>query len=197
VIRNLCGALLATMLATVAAFAGPANGSIVPTCSQSLVQPFAPWLDYANYALVPNGSLERTTGWTLSGGARIELGNEPFRVNSPKDMRSLLLPSGSSATSPAVCMTVLHPTLRFFAMNGGSLLAALKVEVITTSRGVKTTLPIGLLLADGNWRPTLPLAFLSNLTALTPTTVQFRFTPTGRGSGWRIDDVYVDPFRQR
>jgi hypothetical protein len=197
VIRTICGTLLAAMLATAVAFAGPANGAIVPTCAQSLGQPFAPWLDYASYTLVPNGSLESTTGWKLSNGAKLASGNEPFRVNSPKDTRSLSLPSGSSATSPAVCMTVLHPTLRFFATNSGSALTTLKVEAITTTLGVKTTLPVGLLLADGNWHPTLPLAFLSNLTALTPATVQFRFTPTGSGSGWRIDDVYVDPFRQR
>jgi hypothetical protein len=197
VIRIICGTLLAAMLAATAAFAGPANGATVPTCDQSHGQPFAPWLDYASYALVPNGSLESTSGWRLLNGAKLVSGNEPFRVNSPTDVRSLSLPSGSSATSPSACMTVLHPTLRFFATNSGSPLAALKVEAITTALGIKTTLPVGVLLADGNWRPTLPVAFLSNLTALTPATVQFRFTPIGAGSGWRIDDVYVDPFRQR
>jgi hypothetical protein len=195
--RNLCGALLATLIATAAAFAGPASGTIAPTCSQPLGQPFAPWLDYASYTLVPNGSLERSSGWTLSGGARIELGNEPFKVNAATDTRSLVLPSGSSATSPGACMTLLHPTLRFFATNAGSPLVALKVEAIAAVRGVKTTVPVGLLLADGSWRPTIPLAFLSNLTASTTATVQFRFTPVGGRSGWRIDDVYVDPFKQR
>ena len=28
-------------------------------------------------------------------------------------------------------------------------------------------------------------------------TVKFRFTPVGWGSGFQIDDVYVDPFRNR
>jgi hypothetical protein len=197
VIRNLCGVLVAATLTIAVAFAGQAHGGIVPSCSQPLGQPFAPWLDYAKYTPVPNGSLESTTGWKLSGGAKLEPGNEPFRVNSPKDSRSLSLPSGSSATSPAMCVSLLHPTLRFFAVNSGSPLATLHVHAITTSLGVTTTIPIGVLVADGTWRPTVPLAFLSNLTALTPATVQFRFSPSGSGSGWRIDDVYVDPFKQR
>lgn len=196
-IRNLCGALLATMVAAAAAFAAPAGGTIAPTCTQRLGQPFAPWLDYANYALVPNGSFERTSGWTLSGGATTELGNEPFKVNSSTDTRSLSLPSGSSATSPAVCMTLVHPTLRFFATNSGSPVAALRVEAIFAVRGSRATLPVGVLLADGDWRPTAPLAFVANFTALRSASVQFRFTPVGAGSGWRIDDVYIDPFKQR
>jgi hypothetical protein len=44
----------------------------------------------------------------------------------------------------------------------------------------------------------LPLPFLTNLAALTTASVQFRFTPVGLGtSGWRIDDVYVDPVKYR
>jgi hypothetical protein len=35
--------------------------------------------DYANYYLGPNGSFESgTTGWTVSGGAKVVDGNQPF-----------------------------------------------------------------------------------------------------------------------
>ena len=163
---------------------------------QSLVQPFRPWVDPANYVAVQNGSLEGTSGWTLAGGAKLVAGNEPWTVGSRADTHSLALPSGSSATSPALCVTLLHPTLRFFATNSGSPLSLLRVDAITTLGGSTLTLPVGLLVG-GAWQPTLPVAFLTNLTSPLTGPVQFRFTPIGTASGWQIDDVYVDPFKDR
>ena len=61
----------------------------------------------------------------------------------------------------------------------------------------KVTTPVGVLLAGGAWQPTLPLPFLDGLLSLAQGTVQFRFTPLGAGSGWQIDDIYVDPFKSR
>ena len=183
-------------LATAAATASPAGAAL--SCSgQATVQPFKPWLDPLNYTLVPNGNLESTSGWTLSGGATQVSGNEPWYVNSSTDKKSLALPNGSSATSPALCIGMLSPTLRFFATNSGSALVTLKVDAITTVLGIKLTTPVGVLVG-GAWQPTLPLPFLTNLFALTTASVQFRFTPVGLGtSGWRIDDVYVDPVKYR
>jgi len=188
---------LAGLLATSVASAAPSSDSLLPSCSgQSYVKPFIPWLDLANYVLMPSGALESSSGWTLSGGATLVSGNEPWHVHGGADSRSLYLPSGSSATSPSLCMTLLHPDLRFFAVNKGSLTATLKVEAITQVLGVRTTTPIGLLVAGGTWLPTLPLPFLTNLAAPTGGTIAFRFTPVGAWSGWRIDDVYVDPLKQ-
>ena len=178
---------------------GTAAGAtpVALSCSgQTYRQPFLPWLDPANYVLMAGGTLETTSGWTLSGGAKLVSGNEPFHVNSKSDSNSLLLPSGSSAVSPTLCITLLHPTLRFFALNAGSGTSTLKVEAITVLLGTKLTTPIGLLLADGSWRPTLPLAFLTNLISPVTGFVAFRLTPIGTGSGWRVDDLYVDPYKQ-
>lgn len=186
-----------TIVLALAAFAGATSASAGLTCpGQTAVQPFLPWLDPANYVLVQNGALESSSGWKLASGAKLVSGNEPWKVNKSTDSRALFLPSGSSATSPAMCITLLHPTLRFFAMNSGSATASLRVDAITDVLGVKTTTPVALLVA-GSWQPTLPLAFLTNLTAPVGGTVQFRFTPLGSGSGFRIDDVYVDPYKMR
>jgi hypothetical protein len=188
--------LTVLVLALLAATAGsPASASL--TCSgQTYTQPFRPWLDLASYVQVPNGSLESSTGWTLSGGAKLVTGNEPWKVNRATDSRSLQLPSGSSATSPPLCVTLLHPTLRFFATNTGAATTTLEVDAVTTLLGLKVTTPIGLLVG-GAWHPTPTLLFLDNLVSPVTGTVQFRFTPLGSSSGWRIDDVYVDPFKQR
>jgi hypothetical protein len=189
-------------LVSVAALAGavgtqPARAGLLGCDGQTAVQPFLPWLDPANYVLMTNGSLESTAGWTLAGGAKLVSGNEPFNVNSASDSHSLSLPSGSSATTPAFCVTLLHQDPRFFAVNSGSALSTLQVDAITTVLGLKVTTPVGVLLAGGAWQPTLPLPFLDGVLSLTQGTVQFRFTPLGAGSGWQIDDIYVDPFKSR
>lgn len=192
----LCAAALAALAALAAGAAAPARAGLACT-GQTYVRPFTPWLDYANYVLMPAGSLESSGGWTLAGGAKLAAGNEPWHVNSSADSRSLTLPTGSSATTPAICISPFHPDLRFFALNSGSTTATLRVEALTNVGGVQVTTPIGLLTAGGAWQPTIPLAFLDNLTSAVSGTIAFRFTPLGAGSGWRIDDLYVDPFKSR
>jgi hypothetical protein len=192
---RLYGLSVLALAALAASLGGPAGATL--TCpGQTTTKPFVPWLDTANYALVQNGALESTSGWTLTGGAKLVTGNEPWKVNVATDSRSLLLPSGSSATSPALCVTLLHPTLRFFAMNSGAATTTLKVEVLTKVLGLTTVTPVGFVTA-GSWQPTLPLLFLTNLVAPVSGSIQFRFTPVGSNSGWRVDDVYVDPYKQR
>jgi hypothetical protein len=43
------------------------------------------------------------------------------------------------------------------------------------------------------------MPIVANLLPLLPgdhTPVAFRFTPVGLGGDWRIDDLYVDPYRR-
>jgi hypothetical protein len=191
-------ALAAMIGAAPAAHAGPLVASATNCDSQAFERPFARWLDPFSYTLVPGGTFEQgASGWTLSG-ARVVAGNEPFFVHGADEHFSLALPPGSSATSPSMCVGLLHPTMRFFARNQGSLLSTLRVEVLFEDAGGSThALPIGLALGDGRWHPTLPFPVLANLLALLPgehTAVAFRFVPTGLGASWVIDDVYVDPY---
>lgn len=190
------------VLALGAAAAQPAHAST--GCSdRALSRPFLPWLDLAHYTLAPNGGLEGgSIGWSLRGGAKVVQGNETFFVRALGDKYSLSLPPGSSGTTGTTCVQLLDPTVRLFAMNTGSLLSPLKVEVLYTDRsGTPRALPIALLPGDARWQPTLPMPFFANLLhppLLTDGEVQvaFRFTPVGLGtSEWRIDDVYVDPFK--
>jgi hypothetical protein len=169
---------------------------------QLFEQPFLPWLDPFQYVLAPDGGFEGgAAGWTLTGRARVVSGNEPFRVRSATDAHSLSLPMGSSATSPPMCIGVDAPTARLFASNSGSLLSTLRVDVVSRNAlGLETTLPVTVLLGTRAWQPTLPFPVLANLTSLGllengTAQVSFRFTPMGVLGGWRIDDVYVDPFK--
>jgi hypothetical protein len=200
-VRVLTVAALAVALAAPAGAA--ATGGPAGSCSASTYeQPFAPWLDLASYVFAPNGGLESgAAGWSLGGGATVVSENESFYVHGEHDSRSLSLPSGASATTSSICVDATSPDLRFFALNRGSLLSTLKVEVLYTDvLGQSRALTVGVLSGGSSWQPTLPVAFLVNLTPLLlftdgTTDVSFRFTPQGSSSEWRIDDVYVDPFK--
>jgi hypothetical protein len=165
---------------------------------QELERPFLPWADPAQYVLAPDGAMDgRADGWDLSN-ADVVADNEPFEVRGPGELAALHIGPGGSATSPAMCVTLSHPTLRFFARNAGDAGGALAVEVLFEDPlGRVRSLPIGLVGGAVRWSPTLPMPIVANLLALLPgggTPVAFRFTPVGEGSEWMIDDVYVDPY---
>jgi hypothetical protein len=154
--------------------------------------------DDANYVLVPGGSFEGgAPGWTLGRGAAVVNGNEPWKVHGQSDNRSLYIPSGSSATTPPMCVGVLDPTLRYMAANDGGLLSLLTVQILYYPPGGGVlTLPLGVNVGGKSWAPSLPTVVAANLLGVLnggAANVAFRFTPVGLGAKWRIDDVYVDP----
>ena len=199
--------VVAAVVAIMAASATPAqagDGSLLG-CGHQASQPFLRWLDPLPYTLLPGGDFESgAAGWKLSGGARVVDGNEPFNVGGAGGKRSLLLPSGSSATSPTMCMGLVLPVVRYFS-TGGNLLSYMRVEAVYTDPSGRQRsidlLPPGL--PSTSWAPSLPaLQLMGLLNVLTldglTSDIALRFTPKGTlfGSGtWRIDDVYVDPWK--
>ncbi len=188
-------AALATLTALVAVVAlAPAARAACPAVPLS--QPFKPWYDLAEYTLVPEGSFEGSTnGWALSE-ARVVFGNEPFYVNSSRDVRSLEISAGGSATSPAVCTTALEPVLRFFARSSGS--GELRIDAVFEGRlsGEFHYVQVGLIPPMPVWGPTPQVAVVANLRPALPDEellVAFRLTPLD-GSSWQVDDVYLDPY---
>jgi hypothetical protein len=181
------------------------NGALVGGCGYEPVHPFLRWLDPLPYTLLPGGDFESgAAGWTLAGGARVADGNEPFFASSSGDSRSLLLPAGSSATSPRMCMELVLPVVRFFSM-GGTGLSYMQVDALYTDAAGRERsimlLPIGL--PSKAWIPNLPMLQLGGtLNALTlnglTSEISLRFTPKALlfgGGTWRIDDIYVDPWK--
>jgi hypothetical protein len=198
--RGLPGVLTALALAIVPASAS-ADGLTLGLngCpAQTIEHPFARWLDYSNYVLMPGGTFEGSlSGWKLSGGAKVVSGSEPFAAHGPGEKYSLSLPSGSSATTPQMCVGVLDPTMRYFAANDGGLLSLMSVSILYYPPGGGViTLPLGVNVGGKAWAPSLPTLVTANLLGVLDggkATVAFRFTPIGLGAKWRIDDVYVDP----
>jgi hypothetical protein len=197
--RTVIAAVVAT--AALAVGAPTANAGLLvasaPDCSpKPTSKPFAPWGDQGDYTLAPGGSFERgQAAWQLSGASIVD-GNEPWKVNGAGDSRSLRLPPGASATSPVMCVGLEHPTLRLFARNNRALLSTMTVEVIfETSLGLKAAAPVGVLLPNGQWKPSPRFLVVANLLPLLPgnyTPVQFRVRSVGLGT-WFVDDFYVDP----
>jgi hypothetical protein len=200
--------LRSTLLAASAALAALAIGAPAANagllvesaedCSTPVTsQVFAPWGDRAQYELAPGGAFEAgDPSWQLNSGASVVSGNEPWKVSGASDSRSLQLNPGESATSPVMCVGIEHPTLRLFARNNRALLSTLTVEVIfETSLGLRASLPVGVILPNGQWKPSPRFLVVANLLPLLPgekTPVQFRVRSVGLGTWW-VDDFYVDP----
>lgn len=183
------------VLATGKGVARASSTSLLGGCpAEQLSQPFLPWGDPSSYKLVADGGFEGgAAGWSLRGAASVVDGNEPWHTRAPGDSRSLNLPSGAQAVSPATCVGLLDPTLRFFARSLGG---TVHIDVTLHVGLLTTTMPVGAVNPGDSFAPTLPLAILGNL--LTPLgsgvgSVNLTFTAVGGAA--QIDDVYVDPFK--
>jgi hypothetical protein len=173
----------------------PASAAAQAGCSpQPAAQVFMPWADPGWYTTVPDGGMETRLGaWSLRDLASFVEGNEPYFVGSSSDAWSLSLPSGASATSAPICVSLGHPTLRLFARSGKPG-RTLRIAVeFTDVTGARRAQQIAMLTAGGAWAPTPPIAIWANaLSLLIPQQVAFRFTADD--AKWQIDDVYVDPY---
>src|SRR4051794_22528470 len=195
-LSRMVGAALAVLgLAVLAPAVARAD---VDCAAQPTAQTFLPWSDIAYYKAAPDGGFEAgAAGWSLDGGAAVQPGNEPYQVGGADDQVSLAVPPGAEATTPPVCIDLAHPTIRLFARNGGAALSSLKVSVVFRGLlGLRMSLPIGAVTADGDWQPTGRIPVLVNLLSLLSgdQQVAFRFRAPDDGGDWAIDDVYVDPY---
>jgi hypothetical protein len=198
--RSLPVGLIASMATLGAAVPAAHAGLLVATTqncgTETLSQPFLQFGDPMHYTVVPGGNFDGSANWNLSGGAQVVPGGDGYSLSGSPSTASLALPPGSSAVSPAICVGIHEPDLRFMAQNTGDPLSTMNVSVIFQTLLGQAELPIGTFLANGTWQPTAVDPILVNLLPLLPnqmTPIAFQFTPAGSGGNWQIDDVYVDP----
>lgn len=156
-------------------------------CNPSaLSQPFARWADFADYELAPGGDFKRST-WTLTRGATLVGGSEPYAATGTVNSSSLSLPTGSSAESPPMCVDLGYPSIRFFIAGEGS------VAVNVVDGGL--VIPVGVAVAGGEWSPS-PVMLTSSpvLGLLSGGTAEVSLTFTSLSGDPQIDDVFVDPY---
>lgn len=184
-------------LASVVLGAGRAEAGLLGCSYPDAQQSFAAWGDNAQYVPVPGGSFEEgRAGWTFSRGAEIVDGNEPFGLGSPSDSHSLLLPPGSSAMTPGVCLAILTPTLRFVGSSSDG--SPVRVSIYTkTLLGLLQIGSYGSMSVGTDWDAssiqTFTLENVLGLLNLGRSNIYFKFTSTGDATV-RIDDVLLDPF---
>ncbi len=177
---------------------GPLTSSSPSCAAQAPVQPFLRWNDFADYTLLPGGTFESgTPGWTLENNARV--------VTTPTTdlgggTRALSIPKGSKVITRPVCVTELHPTIRFFAQAKGSTSTRLLVEVFYEDLGGSVnTMPIAYLKPSTTWQPTTIIPIHVNLrAAVSPTktaAVAFRLSAEEGDGTWLVDGLYVDPYK--
>lgn len=205
VVRGVASALCGVaIIAAFAAHTSTAKASLLGTsaasyCDPSSTKAFFQFGDSANYSRLLNGGFESgSTGWVLSGGARVVSGNESYYLSGNRsDSHSLSLPAGSSAYSGTVCFALGDWHLRFM-MKRLSSSGGMHVQVIVPGLlgGLLTVLDGGTVSGSGSWAPSPRMALLlSNVTSLIGTkAVAFKFTPVNGGS-YQIDDVYLDPWK--
>ena len=193
----------ASSVAVLAAVAPSAHAGLLSlntgSCGQAVSSPFAQWGDTASYVQVPGGTFEPgSTSWALTGSAKVVSGNESYNA-SGRGSYSLSIPAGSSATSPAACTGLDHPSARLFVRNAGS--ASSRLNVYATYRlllGLPYTISLGQLSGSASWQPSsvLQMGLLNNVVGsltLTESTISFKFAPADNAGNWSIDDVYLDP----
>jgi hypothetical protein len=208
-IRRPIAVLVGVAAGVAGSTASPASAAL--TCGKPSERVFLRWLDPLPYNLATNGGFESgAEGWTLSGGAKVVSGNEPFYLHSRSDQFSLSLPKGASPTSPWTCASVDGLVARLVAVASGSPLGTLQVDLLYRNAGGQlktvglTAIVAGL---HRSWAPTLPIVvatgtLLSDAAGLSLGTVElaFRFRATGgllTSASWRIDDLYVDPWADK
>jgi hypothetical protein len=162
---------------------------------------FAPWGDGATYMLAPQGDLSVTDGWTLNKQATVARLADPFSGAG----QSLQLLKGAEAATPAMCVNLDHPTIRFFVRDlGGNGKSHLKVDVLYEDFGGHVKhLTIARLKAGNEWRPSVIVPMYMNMLALASpnglTAVAFEFKAEGlqKDEALSISSIYVDPFSSR
>ena len=162
---------------------------------------FAPWGDFAAYVRAPQGNLESASAWTLNKHASLSAQNSPFSSGQT----SLFLGEKGEAISPAMCISVIHPTFRFFMLNGSTAESKLEVELLYEGLDGKIKkLKLARLAGGSSWAPCRVIPLHVNMLAAASedglTAVAFKFKAHGAKSedgGWLIDDLFVDPFLSR
>jgi len=159
---------------------------------QVLEQPFAQWSDPAYYTLVGDGDLTGGgAGWILEGAELVD-DNEPWYVHGGETPAALRLRADDRATTPPICVTPDHPTMRFFARNAGTTRSSLLVEVMLDPEQALAIGEVSGSVQGEDWAPAQALPIIANEY---DDEVAFRFTVVGGGE-WVIDDVYVDPYKK-
>jgi hypothetical protein len=159
------------------------------TCTDPVIaNPFTEFGDFRDYVLAPFGDFEDPAlpGWILEGGAHTVIDGDG----------ALRLPPGSTATSPAMCIDLNYPTMRFFVRDALGVDARLKTQVMYVDHeSAYTPHTVGKLRAMKDWGLTEDIAIDPERGGEEAgwRRIAFRFVSNPYGGDIRVDDLWVDP----
>jgi hypothetical protein len=207
---------MATRVALVAVVAGLPVGiiaaSATPAAAYQACQtragtfsPFSTWADKSQYFTLQGSQFEAAPaalGWMLYGGAGVVTGNEPWKVVSSADTKSVQIPSAGWLTSGMFCVYPNEPSMRFFVKSPGvkgskltvtftGTIMANATQIYAPKPSVNLTYTI-----DGSvagWVPT-PVLPVPQVAGTYESMVVMKVAASGGGS-WLVDDFEVDPWR--
>ncbi len=193
------GALAIVALGT-GAQATLAYGTPLQCTARSQAAVFAPWGDKAYYFLASNGNFENgSTNWSLTGGASVASGNETSYVGARSDSHSLNIPAGGAAESRTFCVSRGEDVVRLFVNNSHTSGAILHVDATVVN---PDTGAVGYSAFDVNgdvpssaWSPTAQLKIPNLLGGSGTEQLTLRLSIRGTPTTWKVDDIYVDPFK--
>ena len=182
---GLIGAVLALAAFNVSA------ASAATSCNYIGTTVFAPWGDTSLYTLASGANLESgSAGWSFWGNSARVIATDDNPLLGA-GTHSVELAGASSAKSPAWCVDDTTPSMRFFVRRvsgNGSL------TVKSTLTGSSTYTIISTFNGTSSWAPS-PIVAFPNWGLTGSVTAQFVFQSTDANTTYRIDDVYIDPFR--
>jgi hypothetical protein len=175
------------------------------TCTTpELFNPLVAFKDRRDYFIAPAGDFEDPTlpGWQLTGGAQITPGNSTHSVTGTDPANSLLLPGGSSATTPEMCVDLNYPTFRFFANQlAPDTDSELAVDVIypaLAKNNVREAKTFRLKAKDG-WRLSDDIKLepqrLGKKAGWRRVAIRFRVLTGKKAATYQVDDLLIDPRR--
>jgi hypothetical protein len=156
---------------------------------------FSAWGDPNQYIPFKGSSFESgASGWSWLNKANITVGDDNSVLPGVIGSHAVELPAGGTAKSPWTCVDSTRPSLRFFFRR---LSGTGNLTVSSTVSGLMTLTTVASFSGDGSWEPSPIVTFpqvMTDLTAGTAINAQFQFT-ADPGTVYRIDDIYLDPFK--
>jgi hypothetical protein len=187
--------VLGTGAQTVAAYGAPVNCS---SPVQSTV--FSRWGDYNSYFRLSNGGFENgATDWSLSGGAAVVWGNEPWKVGGAGDVRNLQIPQNGVAESRTLCVSRDQNIMRLFVYNQHVSGSILHIEAWAQAPNggnwAVTAFDVNGEAAPFGYSPTMQFQIPNMFGGNGMENLFLRFSTRGASATWWIDDVHIDPFK--
>ena len=182
---------------TIGALTTPGSAASAACPELPVYQRFAPWGDDAYYEEVPGGSFDEALSWTAVGAPELVENAHPLDGSSAVRLRG-----GESITSPVLCVSKLHPHLRFLARAADGK-SRLKIEVLWSDQdGRHERKPLSVAQEHAkhyqSWTPTSDVGLKKVLPKGLEDVrdIQLRFSVREESGDWLVDDVFVDPFKR-